>query len=52
MPLVVAVAAMAMMPLAQTGTNLAFGDVSDHFASTGRGLLSFEIGRASCRERV
>ena len=43
MPLVVAVAAMAMMPLAVTGTNLAFGDVSDHFSGTGRGLLSFVL---------
>ncbi len=40
-PLVVAVAAMAMMPLAVTGTNLAFGDVEAHFAGTDRGALSF-----------
>ena len=41
MPLVVAVTAMAMLPLAVTGTNLAFGDVEAHFAGTGRGVLSF-----------
>lgn len=40
-PLVVAVAAMAMMPLAVTGTNLAFGEVEAHFAGTSRGALSF-----------
>lgn len=40
-PLVVAVAAMAMMPLAVTGTNLAFGEVEKHFAGTSRGALSF-----------